>query len=422
MKVSAQDLESVMRENILSIYFDDADIPQVHTPLGDFFGAAPGLNPYISYPFSILPDGSMICNFIMPFKESVSIKIENMSDQSIDISGKVHYKEYIWIEGKSLHFRARWKLNHGITASNSDILDIPYFLARGTGRIVGAAAFIYNPSDAVTSWGNWWGEGDEKIFIDDDTFPSFFGTGSEDYFNYSWSAEHFFSFPYCGQPRNDGPGNRGYVSNFRWHISDDLWFNRSIAFYMELRHHGVVPDLSYGRIIYSYTSPGCIDDFLPISKSDDLKIPYLKWTPLAYLGSAGYTFIQAEEALADPTFTELVEGKLWSQGKITWWKPDKKDDQLKFRINKLQAGPSNFGITLAHMPNGGAFTVFLNGETILFNKRDTINTYDPLRTFLRNYISVPVPFNSGKNEVILNYTGQETNQVIGIDFFWLKNN
>ena len=32
----------------------------------------------------------------------------------------------------------------------------------------------------------WWGEGDEKIFVDGETFPSHFGTGSEDYYGYSF--------------------------------------------------------------------------------------------------------------------------------------------------------------------------------------------------------------------------------------------
>ena len=144
-----------------------------------------------------------------------------------------------WEEGKTMHFRARWKIDHRLTASsfdsgNNGVQDIIYLMASGKGRIVGTGAYIYNPSNATTSWGNWWGEGDEKIFVDQDTFPSFFGTGSEDYFNYSWSSSRIFSYPYCGQPRNDGPGNRGYVSNYRWHIADDILFMDKIAFYMEL--------------------------------------------------------------------------------------------------------------------------------------------------------------------------------------------
>ena len=35
--------------------------------------------------------------------------------------------------------------------------------------------------------GSWWGEGDEMIFINEDTWPpSLHGTGSEDYFNHAW--------------------------------------------------------------------------------------------------------------------------------------------------------------------------------------------------------------------------------------------
>jgi len=420
IKVNAKDLETALRSNILSIYFDDADIPQVNAPLSDFFGAAPGLNPYSSYPFSIYPDGRMVCRFIMPFLKSVRIEIKNMSDESLDITSLVHYKDYTWIEGKSMHFRARWKMDHGLTASNSSVVDIPYILASGRGRIVGAAAFLYNPSDAVMSWGNWWGEGDEKIFIDDDKFPSFFGTGSEDYFNYSWSAEQFFSFPYCGQPRNDGPGNRGYVSNFRWHISDDLIFNKNISFYMELRHHGVVSNFSYGRIIYAYTLPGCIDDFIPISKSSVNRIPYLEWSPLAYLGSSGFSFSQAEDILVNPSETELVIGKFWSEKKILVWKPLAIGDKLKFNIVKPEKGLYNLGITAAHMPEGGAFNVHLNGESVEFNENDTINTRDSSRVYLRNYISAPIQFDSGDNEITLEYTGKETGQEISIDFFWFK--
>jgi hypothetical protein len=420
IKVNAKDLETALRSNILSIYFDDADIPQVHVPLGDFFGAAPGLNPYISYPFSIYPDGSMICRFIMPFKNSVRMEIENLSEGAVSISGGVHYKDYIWIEGKSMHFRARWKMNHGLTASNSSVLDIPYILANGRGRIVGAAAFLYNPSDAVMSWGNWWGEGDEKIFIDDEEFPSFFGTGSEDYFNYSWSAEHFFSFPYCGQPRNDGPGNRGYVSNFRWHISDDITFNKNLAFYMELRHHGVVSNFSYGRIIYAYTLPGCIDDYMPIPKFDVNRIPYLEWSPLAYLGSSGYIFIQSEDIVSDPSSIELSDGRFWSEEKILLWKPGKNHEKLRFITTKPEEGAFNLGITIAHMPQGGAFKVLLNDNPVLFNGEAVINSKDSLRTYLRNHISAPVPFQSGGNEIVLEYIEGNAGNEIGIDFFWIK--
>ena len=35
---------------------------------------------------------------------------------------------------------------------------------------------------------NWWGEGDEKIYIDGEKFPGTFGTGTEDYYGYAYCA------------------------------------------------------------------------------------------------------------------------------------------------------------------------------------------------------------------------------------------
>jgi hypothetical protein len=256
MRLKAEDAEAALRKCILNIWFDESEVPQVQAPLGDFFGAAPGLNPYQSYPFSVGEDSLMVCRFPMPFRDSLLISVENLSEIPVRLEGWIRPVEYDWKQGRSMHFRARWRIDNDLTASNVTVRDIPYQIIFGKGRMVGAAAYLYNPSGAVTSWGNWWGEGDEKIFFDGEKFPSFFGTGSEDYFNYSWSSERIFSYPYCGQPRNDGPGNRGHVANYRWHISDDLYFEENLAFYMELLHHGEVPGFSYGRIVYSYLLPG----------------------------------------------------------------------------------------------------------------------------------------------------------------------
>ena len=304
LRISAPDLEGALRKSILTIYFDDSSIPQVEAPAGDFFGSAPGLNPYGSLPFTVQTDSLMICRFKMPFKRSARIELQNYSGQEIKCRGELRMADITWENGKTMHFRARWMLDHGITAApfddrNNSVQDILYLMASGEGRIVGTGAFIFNPSNATTSWGNWWGEGDEKIYVDSDTFPLFFGTGTEDYFNYSWSSSRIFSYPYCGQPRNDGPGNRGYVSNFRWHISDDIPFSNKIAFYMELGHHGIVPGFSYGRIVYFYALPEVLDNYRKISASEIRYLPYPVWDPIAYLGSAGFRYIQVEKLISE---------------------------------------------------------------------------------------------------------------------------
>lgn len=426
VRLVADEIENALRKSVLTIYFDDSSIPQVEAPLGDFFGAAPGLNPYRSLAFSVHADGTMICRFIMPFNHLARVEIKNNSTENIKIDGKISTLDYHWENGKSMYFRARWKINHGLTASyfgaeDNSVPDILYLMAMGHGRVVGTAAYLYNPSSAVTSWGNWWGEGDEKIYIDQDTFPSFFGTGSEDYFNYSWSSPAIFSYPYCGQPRNDGPGNHGYVSNFRWHILDDILFQDKLAFFMELGHHGIVPGFSYGRIVYFYALPGLIDDYQKISLNDIVEIPYNTWEPVAYLGSAGYKFIQAENLLAVRSNCRVEEGKMWAGGKILMWTPAKKKERIIFRImSDKDLEKTSIGLTLVHSPDGGTISVFLNGKILKYGDKETINLSGPDHQILDNHFSDPVHLLKGINELIIESETEGYGKKAGVDFIWFK--
>jgi hypothetical protein len=426
IKIDAEDIENALRKSILSLYFDNAQVPQVQAPAGDFFGTAPGLNPYHSLPFIVQPDGNMICRFVMPFKNSARIVIDNFSDEKIRISCTTESADFRWVDGKTMHFRARWKMDHGLTtayfgAKDHDIPDMVYLMAMGKGRMVGAAAFIYNPSPAVTPWGNWWGEGDEKIFVDNDRFPSFFGTGSEDYFNYSWSSNRIFSYLYCGQPRNDGPGNRGYVDNFRWHISDDILFEEKLAFYMELGHHGIVPGFSYGRIVYYYALPGMLDDYQKISMQDIAEIRYDRWAPAAYLGSDGFRFIQAEEIAEKTSSAYREKGNLWAMEDILFWRPESRLEKLKFIIvSDKNLENTKIGLTMAHSPEGGTVSLALNGKSVKFDQQEIIDLSMPERTVLRNHFSEPVDLFKGINIMTFESQDSAPGKKIGFDFFWIS--
>jgi hypothetical protein len=364
----------------------------------------------------------------MPFKTLARIELENNSPENISVTGEIRTNNLKWEEGKTMHFRARWRIDHDLVASNintnGNVYDILYLMASGKGRIVGAAAYLYNPSNSVTSWGNWWGEGDEKIYVDRDTFPSFFGTGSEDYFNYSWSSTRIFSYPYCGQPRNDGPGNRGYVSNFRWHISDDIPFTDKLAFYMELGNHGVVPGFSYGRIVYFYALPGLIDDYRKISMSDLRNIHYQTWKPIAYCGSAGYRFIQAEKSILEKSSgIKLEKGNLWAEEDILMWNPAKPGEKIRFIIDNNEAiDNTRIGLTLSHGPDGGIVTFRINGKPVKFDGKEALDLYEPNSQVLANHFSELIHLNKGKNEIILESGNSTGNKKIGIDFFWIKEN
>ena len=81
----------------------------------------------------------------------------------------------------------------------------------------------------------WWGEGDEKFFVDGEKFPSTFGTGSEDYIGYAWAAEPpfaFFDAPFCAMSDMPLDGN-GETSVCRFHICDSIPFRRGFEGFIE---------------------------------------------------------------------------------------------------------------------------------------------------------------------------------------------
>lgn len=415
LNLSAGDLDNALRQTVLNISFDGSPWGQVHSPVGDFFGAAPGINPYQSIPFTVMPDGTMICRFVMPYRDSVKLSMKNSGTQPLFVSGEVLHGKYEWIEGKSMHFRARWRVDHDLYSSNEKPYDIPYLVAHGKGVVVGAAAMIMNPTSIPSSWGNWWGEGDEKIFVDDDAFPSFFGTGSEDYYNYAWSSSELFACGYCGQPRNDGPANRGFVTNYRYHILDPIPFTSYMGFYMELLSHGPVPGFSYGRIIYHYALPGLVDDHIPLS-DHDVKLPQLpeNWMPARRYFCANADFYQAEDIVREDHTFELIEHAIWAGGKILVWK----GSDISFSLPILEKGEYVIVVTASKHPGAGSFESEIGGQKLKFGEQTLVDLSAPYGTVARNFVAAPVKLTAGEQTLTL-INKSDPGKPIGIDFIWI---
>lgn len=423
VKLKTKKPEQVLRQAVLAIYCDNAAVPQVYFPLGDFFGAAPGINPYESLPFTVKADGTMECRFPMPFKNAIRIELENQSDEAIEVTANASFSPYAWIEDQSMYFYARWKIDHGIHASPNIVQDVPFLMARGKGRFVGASSLLFNPSPIPTGHGNWWGEGDEKIFVDDEKFPSFFGTGSEDYYNYSWSNEKIFFHPYCGQPRDDGPSTRGFVTNFRWHIIDDIPFNKGISFAMELFSHTEVPDMTYARGAYFYALPGVVTDLVRFTPDHLRKIKTPKWKPLATEGAAGVKFTEAEKMIdLKKAGVALNHHYIWSDSTLVQWTPKQKGEKIKLRLPVIDsARAGTFALTMGMVPDGGKFKTYFNGKPLTLDGKEYLDLKTEGRTMLRTFWAVGVGMKKGVNELELEFAGDQPNNKIGIDFFWLKN-
>jgi hypothetical protein len=205
--------------------------------------------------------------------------------------------------------------------------------------------------------------------VDDDIFPSFYGTGSEDYFNYSWSRPDLFDHPYCGQPLDSGPGNLGYVSNHRWHVLDSVPFRTALAFYMELWPHRAQPGLCYARIAYYYARPGARDDHRRLVASEMIIPPLPAMEPQAYGGASNSTFHHVEEEVitrqGGSTGT-TAEQPGASRGRLLTWQATP-GDRLMLPVTVNASGDYTINLVAAHWPESGALRILIDDQPLIVN-------------------------------------------------------
>ncbi|HLA84002.1 MAG TPA: glycoside hydrolase family 172 protein [Thermoguttaceae bacterium] len=425
VELKAKNLNRALRQNVLEITFDGHSRPQVESPLGDFFGAAPGINPYDSLPMQVIADGTMVCRFVMPFARSVRCTLTNRSNEPVAVSAAFRVEPHAWDDARDMHFYARWRVNHNMQITGRRPFDIPFLCARGQGRFVGCSVHLMNP--ATVPGINWWGEGDEKIFVDDDgNAPSFFGTGSEDYFNYSWGQYDLFHHAYFAQPRCDGPATRGFVVNNRWHILDDIPFYHRIDFSIEMLHHLTIDELDYARISYYYGRPGIFSDHMPLF-AEDLREPTSpeNWEPTAEGTQTGAIYFQCEEL--DGAAGLIDADPRLSRGKRVLFTPKKDGDRTSLAFDAPKDGKYRFGVVMNMTPRAGRCDVWLNGRPLpgLARKdgRGQVDLYTPFHTIAQSFGSAPVALKAGKNT--LTFVSRGKNQAsrgtdLGVDFFWIQ--
>ena len=146
-----------------------------------------------------------------------------------------------------MYFGSAWHEYRHIKTRNEDgsKFDINFIEIEGKGLYVGDQVTLFN-----NTW-HWWGEGDEKIFVDGEIFPSSFGTGSEDYYGYAFGRPEPFSHPFLAQPIGIGNTNWGLTVNLRHRSLDTIPFKTSIKADIELWHWASVV-MNYALTSYWY--------------------------------------------------------------------------------------------------------------------------------------------------------------------------
>lgn len=231
IKVDSTNYEQVMRQLVLQMSFDGKQT--VFVPLGDFSAGGTGARATESWFLSSDGKGKITSRWVMPYQKEGMLKLLNFSPINIHTSVSIRTDNWDRDE-RSLYFHTSWKQNVGLQLSNDPnnnavCSDWNFaLLTNGRGVYKGDVLSLFNHSPA------WYGEGDEKIRVDDDTFPSHFGTGTEDYYNSSWAPVIPFQTPFGGAPRADLESSHGYNTFFRTRNLDGIPFNNQLRFDLEL--------------------------------------------------------------------------------------------------------------------------------------------------------------------------------------------
>ncbi|WP_276165990.1 glycoside hydrolase family 172 protein [Zobellia alginiliquefaciens] len=256
LKLDSYKDSTVTRSVVLKIEFDGQET--VWSPIGDFFGSGIGLNPFQGWYRTVANDGTMSSRWVMPYQKNGRISVVNLGSNPIDVKLEAVVGDYTWDEN-SMYFNAAWRGEYPV--STRPFSDWNYVTLKGRGVYVGDALTIWNPVK------RWWGEGDEKIWVDGEDFPSIFGTGTEDYYGYSWGgmSNDFYEHPFHAQPNSNkynkhnrkteaeiGDRNtQKYSTETRTRALDGMPFGSSLQLDMEI-WSWTKCDMEYGVGVYWY--------------------------------------------------------------------------------------------------------------------------------------------------------------------------
>ncbi len=224
---------------VLRMYWDGEKEPSVEVPVGDFFACGWGKYAHVnSLAVCVNPGSAFNCYWVMPFRKSARITMENVGDRDETIYYQVNYT-LTDVPADEGYFHAQFRRNNPLPyKQDHTILDG----VKGKGHFVGT--YMAWQSNNV----GWWGEGEIKLFMDGDKeFPTICGTGTEDYFcgSYGFHAKRAdgqteyreYTTPYAGMPqviRPDGLNeSQQRFGLYRWHVMDPVRFDSDLKVTMQ---------------------------------------------------------------------------------------------------------------------------------------------------------------------------------------------
>lgn len=409
IRLKADDEAQALRSTVLKTFFDGEQT--IWSPVGDFFNIGVGMKSYRMWERAVETDGTMVCRWVMPYRKQSEWCLENFGKQPVTVEMTVESGPYNWTD-RSMYFHASWRMDD--PTPGFPLFDYNLVKVEGTGLYVGDQFTVLNPEQG------WWGEGDEKVYVDDDTFPSHFGTGTEDY--YGWAGGVVpnpvdeFDEPFLSNVRVASPNSMGYNTCTRTRVLDAIPFKERLDFNIESSGSNRTSwfHLQYAVNTFWYAKPGATSNRKPLPDMAARKLMTLEELQ-AFNESCKknkYVFPGAIEAENMDTYqvgegVQLHEGmSVWgelSNGAVKAFAFSQEGQDLEVRLTEL-FDKVPLKVCLITGNGSGEFDIKVNGEFVrnvnLASEHSAVTTidlgdFDPVDNALRISFVCKRPGNLG---------------------------
>ncbi|MGQ9589565.1 MAG: DUF2961 domain-containing protein [Planctomycetota bacterium] len=232
------------RNLVLRMYWDGSEVPSVETPIGDFFAAGHGMRANVnSAPLQVTSYGRALnCYWRMPFHRKARVELENQGPATLTVYWQIDWSELPRLPEGSLYFHARYRQEFPPKPFS------PYVIFEGCGE----GHYVGTVLSVQTSFGSWFGEADDRFYVDGEEEPSIVGTGTEDYFLDAWNLR-LFSNANTGVTIKEPNAEDCRFTGYRWHIRPPVTFRKSLRVEFERRSFCEVADpATEKRTLYDF--------------------------------------------------------------------------------------------------------------------------------------------------------------------------
>ncbi len=220
--------ESVMDGLIFIAEFDGEVTASL--PLADLVLAGPGAPRVSNYFVDCDGRGEIVIRFPMPYQNSGSLQIKNIGIRSATVNMQARAGAFAR-DSRTLYFHAAAKYLPNSLLPHC--LDYASCYEWNYATISGGRGVLRSDMYSMdNSTADWPGEGDEKIYVDDEVFPSHFGTGTEDYFGFCFDRP--YQHPFVGESRLDNGNFKGVDTYQRVRCLDCIPFSSKLKFDFEV--------------------------------------------------------------------------------------------------------------------------------------------------------------------------------------------